>query len=293
MAGITDYDFNEIVSKAEVLRRLIDKIERKLSEESFSDLPKEVYEVLANYEFAPLIATICDWGIYARDAWSIPCYFFKKIGSLDAKVIVSQDISAILKNYFDSDINKEERQEWISKTSADIKEALEFFIREGTNPIKIFVRPENPEFRAMEVYFTLRRIKGIGFKKANMIVRDFIYRSRGLFKRHPWFDQIKAISPDFKIVGEEETFVPIDVHIVKVFNRIFGRKYSRYGWKKEQEEHWWDLDIQMFSKLVFSEFPARLDLALWYIGKEFCDNNWKLAKCSECPVNIVCDSRKI
>jgi len=185
MAGIMDYDFNEIVSKAEVLRRVIDEIERKLSEEAFSDLPKEVYEVLANYEFAPLIATICDWGIYARDAWSIPWYFFKEIGSLDAKVIVSQDISAILKNYFDSGqghtlqyMNKEERRKWISKTSADIKGALEFFIREGTNPIKIFVRPENPEFRAMEVYFTLRRIKGIGPKKANMIVRDFIYRSR-------------------------------------------------------------------------------------------------------------------
>ena len=171
MTGIKDYDFSEIERKAKGLRELIGKIEQKLNEQAFLDLPKETYDVLINYKFAPLIATICDERINTWDALCIPWYFLNKIGSLDAETIVNQDISAILKSYFDSGqgefpsgMSDEDREKWIRDTSLYIKGALDFFINRDTNPIEIFIRPENPEFRAVEVYFMLRRISGIGPK---------------------------------------------------------------------------------------------------------------------------------
>ncbi|MEM5854099.1 MAG: hypothetical protein QW228_07075 [Candidatus Aenigmatarchaeota archaeon] len=69
----------------------------------------------------------------------------------------------------------------------------------------------------------LRRIPGVGPKKANMITRDFTYRSLGLSQSNPWFDQIKARFPNFRVVDEKLLDMPIDVHVVKVFNRITGR----------------------------------------------------------------------
>jgi hypothetical protein len=293
MFGI--YDFNGIKKKADFLRCVAEKLDEMLYGTEWTDLPKEAYDVLANYEFAPLIATICDEGIKGKDAWSMPWWFSKRIGSLEPDDILKEDISDILKSYFDSGqgsfppyMSEEDRQKWLDKISGYIRGALTWFRNRNTTPIKIF---ENREYEAVEVYFILRGIDGFGPKKASMIVRDFVYMSKGLAERHPWFDQIKDVSPDFKVTGEDKTFVPIDVHVVKVFNRIFGRKWS--NWKTEQKEHWWDLDIQMFSKLTFPEFPARLDRLLWYVGVNFCKNDWKWARCSECPINSICDSSKV
>jgi len=176
-------------------------------------------------------------------------------------------------------MDEKARKDWIKKTSERIKEA----VRQIDNPVRIF---EDREYPASEVYFMLRQISGIGPKKASMIVRDFLYRSMGIAARHPWYDQIVRISPNFKVVGAEQTLVPVDVHVVKIFNRLFGRKWG--DWRREQTEHWWDSNIQMFSRVVFPEFPARLDGIMWYVGSNYCrDRN---PECSTCLLAKLCDS---
>ena len=285
--------FEYVKEKAEKLREIVIEFEKKIYDTWWDNLG-EKYDVLRDYEFAPLIATICDWKIDASDAWSIPWWILKNVGSLDPDKILSADIKKILKSYFDSKQGKfppymksKDRDNWLRKTSEYLKESLMYFKNENTTPVKMF---ENREYDVIEVYFMLRKISGIGSKKASMIVRDFIHRTKNLVKRHPWFDQIKKRNPKFAVVGEDKTIVPIDVHAVKVFNRIFGRKYG--NWRREQEQHWWDLDIQLFSRLVFPEYPARLDLLLWYIGNRFCNSNWKNANCNECYLRQICNSSK-
>jgi endonuclease III len=158
---------------------------------------------------------------------------------------------------------------------------IKFFIKERKSPISMF---EDREYSALEVYFMLRRLPGIGPKKANMITRDFIYRSLNISKRHPWFDQIKGMRPNFNVKDERLLDLPIDVHVVKVFNRIFGRKFGK--WSRELPNH--ILDIVSFSKLVFPELPAKLDEILWQVGREYCsDYN---PKCLVCPLKEICET---
>ena len=252
----------------------MEEFDRKMQDGWWQGFPKDAYQVLAEWEFAPLIATICDQEIDAKVACMVPWWLYEKIGSLDPQNLLGRGVRHLLHDCFSSRyrhfprrMSEKDRREWLDKVSRYIENALKYFIKRNTTPVRIF---ENREYSATEIYFMVRPISGIGPKKANVIVRDFLYRSCGISKRNPWFDQIVKLYPEFKVVSQEHTLVPTDIHVVKVFNRIFGRRTG--NWYKERNEHKWDLDIQMFSRVVFPEFPARIDGLFWYVGSNYCED---------------------
>ncbi|MHA1594859.1 MAG: hypothetical protein ACTSXX_08975 [Candidatus Baldrarchaeia archaeon] len=284
---VKNFDFLQIKYKAEQLRRI--NVGESLEE--FLTRNKDAYRVLEEEPFAPLIGTICDERIKADDAWSIPYFLRNEIGSLDPKEILKfgefrlkQFLRETLEGKWPTKMNESMKIEWLDKISRAIISALKMFLERNNTPINMF---ENREYSVLEVYFMLRRIPGIGSKKANMITRDFAYRSLGITKKHPWFDQIKRIRPNFYVVNENLLDMPIDVNVVKVFSRIFGQ--MRGNWRKLLPAY--ILDIISFSKLAFPEFPAKLDEIFWIIGREYCsDNN---PRCMECPIVHICETGRL
>jgi len=279
--SIKKFSFSEIKEKAEKLA--------EIWEEFGLEWPDD--PLLEQNEFAPLIATICNEHVFHGYAFEFPSWLNDRIGGFDLPRLLKVDYKEMLRKFFEDKCSsrmkdKEGQDEYINKISKSILDALRFFQEKGASPVTMF---ENRPYTALEVYFTLRRIAGIGPKKANMITRDFIYRSLGLSKRHPWFDQVKAKSPEFDVKEGNLADMPIDVHVVKVFNRIFGRMIPKGGkWENELPNH--IQDILAFSKLAFPDLPVKLDNILWSVGVEYCDNIDP--DCEECPIAKICESAK-
>ncbi|MEM4553792.1 MAG: hypothetical protein QXI86_06140 [Ignisphaera sp.] len=164
-----------------------------------------------------------------------------------------------------------------------IVEAMNFLKNEGVTPTTMF---ENREYSAAEVYLRLRRFPGIGPKKAKMITKYFLFTSMGILEHYPWFDQIKARNPEFKVTGV--IMPPIDVHVVKVFCRIFGENLR--NWNKAKRIPDLIQDIEVFSLLAFPDMPVVVDEIFWNIGREYCDEN--NPRCSECLLNEICNYAK-
>lgn len=288
--SIKKFSFLEIGDKAVKIKRLFEKFE-SYSEEFIVDED----EVLKTYDFAPLIATICDEKISAKVAWSFPSWLSGKLNiDLTLENLINLDFKSLLREYLEgkwpSGMSRKNREEYLRKVSSYIKRALRFFGRLGVTPVSMF---EDREYSSLEVYFMLRRIPGIGPKKANTIVRDFLYASLNVrrFVSRYWFDQIKKRYGNFRVKDERLLDIPIDVQVVKVFNRIFGRRNpsGRGGWRDEILRH--VQDIIAFSKLVFPDFPAKLDELFWNIGRKYCDE--RNPKCSSCPLYQICEIGKL
>lgn len=275
--SIKSLSFQEIKKKADKLRELF----QKFPSGSWSSFGSFIFK----NEFAPLVGTICDEQIRSEDAWDFPGWLNNKLRTFDLSKLLSMDFEQLLNEYlkgkWPSGMSAEDKQKYLEKTSRALHEALGLFQQEKKTPITMF---ENREYSSLEVYFMLRRIPGIGPKKANMITRDFIYRSLDLSQSNPWFDQIKTTFPNFRVVDEKLLDMPIDVHVVKVFNRITGRFQGK--WKEELPNH--IQDILAFSKLAFPDMPAKLDQIFWTVGREYCHE--RNPRCNECPIAEVCDS---
>jgi len=274
--SIKRFSFSQIKEKASRMRPLLEKFPLSELDNAF----------LASNEYAPLIGTICDEQINSDDAWDYPEWLHSKVGTLDPESLLKLELKQLLREYLEDKwparMNDKDKDDYLEKTSKAIKDAMDLFLKASKSPISMF---EDRTYSALEVFFMLRRIPGFGHKKANMITRDFIYRSLGLSKSHSWFDQVKRNSPHFNVVDEKFLDMPIDVHVVKVFNRIFGRKFAPRGWQAELPNH--IADILAFSKLAFPDFPAKLDQIFWNVGREYCyEGN---PKCLECPLNELCE----
>jgi endonuclease III len=279
--SVKKYNLEEIERKAEQLRRKWEPIYKKFQWRP----PHE--DFLAGHEFAPLIATICDETIDADVAWSFPWWLYNKVRSFELPKLLSIDYKEELKEYLREKWSggREELDKYLEKIPKKIVDALKFFEEEGKTPVTIF---EDRPYMAVEVYFILRRIPGIGPKKANMITRDFAYSPLGITKSHPWFYQVKKRFPRFEVINANYLEIPIDVHVVKVFKRIFGYTYPMKGdWRKEitPEEV---QDIIAFSKLVFPDLPAKLDDIFWNVGRRYCHSK---PKCLDCPIEEICDAK--
>jgi len=246
---------------------------------------------LAQNEFAPLICIICDEQVNSDDASNFPEWLYGKVGKFDLPTLLEINYEKMLEEYFKDKwpegMKEDERQGYIKKISKAIREALKFFQKEGKSPVTLF---ENRPYTALEVYFTLRRIAGFGPKKASMTTRDFIYRSLGLSERHAWFDQVKAKSPEFYVKEGNLIDMPIDVHVVKVFNRVFGRMFpGKGGWRGELPNH--IQDILAFSKLAFPDLPVKLDYIFWSVGRDYCHE--RNPECEGCPIAEICETAKL
>ena len=275
--SIKRFDFQKIREKANKLR--------KLAEATRMFLPED--QIVTNSDFGPLIGTICDEDIRAEYAWMFPLWLKSKLGSLEISVLTNVNFEQLLNEYLSDkwpkNWNSRKKENYLKEISKRLSKAMRFFNEIGRTPVTIF---DNRSYEALEVYFTLRRIPGIGAKKANMITRDFIYSSKGLHTCE-WFARIKKIYPNFRVERENLLDMPIDHHVIKVFLRIFGIKYPPKGKKWKELLPIYFQDIIAFSKLVFPEFPARLDELFWTIGREYCDEFDP--NCSDCLIKEICE----
>jgi endonuclease III len=241
---------------------------------------------LKQYEFAPLIATICDELIPAGVAWGFPEWLYNRLGSFELQDLIRVDYRRELEQYLEErlrNLDEDTRREYLESVPRKIKDALRYFKKQGKTPVTMF---ENRKYPAPEVYFMLRVIPGIGPKKASMITRDFVYRSLGLVESNAWFDQIKGRNPEFDVTHHHLITMPIDVHVAKVFSRLFGLK--RANWRKLQGNPLLVQDVIVFSKLAFPDLPVKLDDILWNVGREWCHEDNPL--CQECLLRDICDA---
>jgi len=277
-------DSLDIKRKAVELSRRWHDIWKRISERP--SLNPSQQRFLKQYEFAPLIATICDELIPAGVAWGFPEWLYNRLGSFELQDLIRVDYRRELEQYLEErlrNLDEDTRREYLESVPRKIEDALRYFKRRKKTPVTMF---ENRKYPAPEVYFMLRVIPGIGPKKASMITRDFAYRSLGLVESNAWFDQIKERNPEFDVTHHHLIITPIDVHVVMVFSRLFGLK--RANWRKLQGNPLLVQDVIVFSKLAFPDLPAKLDDILWNVGRDWCDNDNPL--CQECLLRDICDA---
>jgi endonuclease III len=253
------------------------------------------HEVLSSFDFAPLIATICDEEINAEDAWSFPSWLYSTVGIRDLNNVNSllslehryrELLEEYLRDRWPQDKGEYRKRRYIEKISNSIVNALRYFKDLEKTPITMF---DDRKYNVSEVYFLFRAIPGIGPKKAFMIVRDFVYRVLGYTKCHPWFDQVKGERSNFELTDVQFLDPPIDVHAVKVFSRLFGRVHPSTGsdWKIEITPEIVQ-DIHMFARLAFPDLPAKIDDLFWNIGRKYCYRD--KPNCIKCPLREACDT---
>ncbi len=222
---IKDKSFDEIKKKAEFLKQIWDRLKEGLRP------PEAEFTFLYRNEYAPLIGTICDERVRAEDAWRFPEWLNSKLGGITLEKIIElgkERVREYLEEYFKNKwprrMKKKDREDYLDSISRYIVEAMNFLKKRGVTPITMF---ENREYSATEVYFMLRQFNGVGPKKAKMITKYFLFTSMDILEHYPWFDQIKAKNPEFKVTGV--IMPPIDVHVVKVFCRIFGENLRNWN----------------------------------------------------------------
>jgi endonuclease III len=281
-------DSLDIKRKAVELSRRWHDIWKRISERP--SLNPSQQRFLKQYEFAPLIATICDELIPAEVAWGFPEWLYNRLGSLELQDLIKKvNYKAELEQYLKEhqerlkNLDKNTIKDYLKSVPKKIESALEYFEKRGMTPVTMF---ENRKYPAPEVYFMLRVIPGIGPKKASMITRDFVYRSLGLVESNAWFDQIKERNPEFDVTHHHLITMPIDVRVVMVFSRLFGLEGA--DWECLQDSSVFVQDVIAFSKLAFPDLPAKLDDILWNVGRDWCDNDNPL--CQECLLRDICDA---
>ncbi|MEM2390330.1 MAG: hypothetical protein QW215_08835 [Ignisphaera sp.] len=278
--------FDEIKKKAEFLEQIWNRLKEELRP------PEAEFTFLYRNEYAPLIGTICDERVKTEYAWRFPEWLNSKLGGITLEKIIElgekgvrEYLEEYFKNKWPNRMKKKDREDYLDSISRYIVEAMNFLKKRGVTPITMF---ENREYKATEVYFMLRQFNGIGPKKAKMITKYFLFTSMDILKNYPWFNQIKAKNPEFKVLGV--IMPPIDVHVVKVFCRIFGEDLRKRNWNKAKNDPDLIQDIEAFSQLAFPDIPMIIDEIFWNIGRKYCDE--EKPKCQECPLNKICDVYK-
>lgn len=281
---IKDKSFDEIKMKAEFLNQTWSRLKKEL------EPPGAVSKFLYQNEYAPLIGTICDEQVKAEDAWRFPEWLNSKIGGITPEKIIKlgkKGVRKLLEEYFKDKwprgMTEESKEKYLNRISGHIVNALKLFMKEGVTPITMF---ENREYSAAEVYLMLRRLPGIGAKKAKMITKYFQLAGMGILKHYSWFDQIKAKNPEFKVTGVITP--PVDIHVVKVFCRIFGVNLK--DWNRAKRSSDLIQDIEAFSILAFPNAPVVIDEIFWNIGRTYCSE--VNPRCSECSLNEICNYAK-
>jgi len=274
------------------LRKIIDEYKDKVIENGYES-PE--YRFLCEDPLAPVIATICDWRIRAEVAWSIPYHlslWLRRQGyEFKASSIVAigeEGIRRFLEEFMKEKsrwpriLSQKNREEWINLNSKWIVEACKIIVEEyNDDPDNIFVELIKL-FRGLSpplIYLALRRFPGIGAKKASMISRDI---GLGIWV---WYEGLKKRlrkrSVSFDVQYKMLTEIPIDVHIKRIFTRVFKGFIETKIRRKE-----FYMDVQNLAKAIYPEASGLVDLVFWNIARDYCKP--KNPKCIECPLSKVC-----
>ena len=234
---------------------------------------------------APIIATICSERISADVAWDIPYSIYKwlKREGLDFKLNTICDLgkeklkewlTLHMQDRWPKKLSRKDREDWLEKISASIVNSCKKIQEEYNNdPDSIFI-VKNGRLSVPHIYFILRQFPGIGPKKASMIARDF-------GRNGNWFRSVKARLEkrglDLTITHTYFTEMPIDVHVKRVFRRLFPRLFSR---RIEPQ------DLQNLARIIYPENPGLVDDFIWQLDRETCKN---YPSCEKCSLAAICE----
>jgi len=275
--GIKYLGFEEFRRRVENFRSIV---ENYTPTQEFN-IGSEEEKFLEENPLAPIIATVCNEQIPAEYAWEFPYWLKEQLNEkkFSAETIYQlreKRIKELLKHYLEDKwplyMGKEDRRKYLEKISYCIIKTCEIIKdRYNNNPDNMFKRGE---YIAPEIYFILRVLSGIGHKKASMIIKDFV-KGEGAWYRG-LKNRLSNQGINLKIEGKNLCDIPIDVQIVKVYGRMMG-EFKKTPSRKKFSEYW--SDIQNFAKLVFPEFPGKIDDILWDVGRYYCKES--SPKCEE------------
>lgn len=249
---------------------------------------------LESNPIAPLVAVICDQDIRAEYAWEFPFWLYQHVGirNFDASNVYRLG-PTILRNHLDTYMNGK----WPSGMSLDKQiRYLDNISNYIINTCKLIDSKFNNDpdimfklgaYSVPQIYFILRSLPGFGAKKASMTARNFASSGdmwfRGLKKRLK-----KKLGIIVKVNMKHFSEVPVDIHAVKVYGRMMG-EFKRTPPRQDFPNY--SPDIQNLAKLVFPNFPSKLDIILWAVGREYCDE--RNPACQECPLHdLPCEYSK-
>jgi len=285
---------DEILEKAKVIRKHVEKYLSSESQEwSLLDIEDDVKKFLRSDPLAYIIGAICDQQIKAEAAWSIPKVLHEELKKRNlefkASVIyrlgedeVRKLLEDCMKNIRVKDKwgrlrSKKARERWLQNISSYIVKTCELIAKKyNDDPDKMLLDAINKygKLNPPLLYFIFRQLPGIGLKKASMLSRDFA-SDENLYSK--WvLERLRMQGVNLVVEQKYFTEIPVDVHILRVVERIFGREY------KENQ------DIQNLGRLIYPENPGLVDYYLWDFARKICINDKREPKCNKCPFTGIC-----
>jgi endonuclease III len=282
---------DDILEKAKVIRKHVEKYLSSESQEwSLLDIEDDVKKFLLSDPLAYIIGAICDQQIKAEAAWSIPKVLheelkkrnleFKasviyRLGEDEVRKLLEDCMKNIrVKGKWGRLRSKKARERWLQDISSYIVKTCELIAkRYNDDPDKMLLVSDgklNPPL----LYFIFRQLHGIGPKKATMLSRDFASDKNSYLEGVRERLQRQGVN----LVVEQKYFteIPVDVHILRVVERIFGSEYTE------------NQDIQNLGRLIYPENPGLVDYYLWDFARKICINDEREPKCNECPFTGIC-----
>jgi len=276
------YDYvDEILEKAKIIRK---HVEEYLSKEPQETVFQGIEGLLYRDPLAYIIGAICDQQIKAEVAWSIPKALhdeLKKRGlEFKASVIYKlgeEEIRKWLENYMRGKwgrLRKKAREEWLQDISRYIVKTCELIAKKYNDDPDKLLLVSNGKLNPPLLYFIFRQLPGIGPKKASMLSRDFTWDKDSYLEGAR--ERLRAQGVNLVVEQKYFTEIPVDVHIKRVVERIFGQEYTE------------NQDIQNLGRLIYPENPGLVDSYLWDFARKICINDRRKPKCHECPFTSIC-----
>jgi endonuclease III len=269
----------EILEKAKFLRK---HVEEYLTRQSLSQGSQSIEEFIIRDPLAYIIGAICDQQIKAEVAWSIPKALHDELKNrgLEFKASIiyrlgENEIRKWLEEYMKNKwgrVRKDVREKWLQNIPVYIVKTCEIIAKKyDDNPDKLLL-VNNGRLNPSLIYFIFRQLPGIGPKKASMLARDFTWNNDSYLKGVR--ERLQRLGVNLVVEQKFFTEIPVDVHILRVVERIFGSEYTEIQ------------DIQNLGRLIYPENPGLVDYFLWDFARKTCLS--KKPKCNKCSLSNIC-----
>ena len=282
---------DEILEKAKVIRKHVEEYLSSGSQEwSLLDIEDDVKKFLLSDPLAYIIGAICDQQIKAETAWSIPKALHDKLkerglefkasviyrlGEDEVRKLLEDCMKNIrVKGKWGRLTSKKARERWLQDISLYIVKTCELIAKKYNDDPDKMLLVSNGKLNPPLLYFIFRQLPGIGPKKASMLSRDFA-SDENLYSK--WvLERLRMQGVNLVVEQKYFTEIPVDVHIKRVVERIFGSEYTE------------NQDIQNLGRLIYPENPGLVDYYLWDFARKICINDEREPKCNECQLRNIC-----
>jgi endonuclease III len=171
-------------------------------------------------------------------------------------------------------LRKKAREEWLQDISRYIVKTCELIAKKYNDDPDKLLLVSNGKLNPPLLYFIFRQLPGIGPKKASMLSRDFTWDKDSYLEGAR--ERLRRQGVNLVVEQKYFTEIPVDVHILRVVERIFGQVYTE------------NQDIQNLGRLIYPENPGLVDSYLWDFARKICINDNRKPKCDECPFTGIC-----